>query len=98
MRKAERSAALAAKQPLHLCDMDCLQIFSGHHILDTAVREISPAAVAHISSASARVREAYELVSDMTAQGIQTCVSEKQGVFYTIGHASFPQKKLNLLP
>lgn len=52
-----------------------------HHILDTAVREISPAAVAHISSASARVREAYELVSDMTAQGIQTCVSEKQGVF-----------------
>ncbi|MDE7183225.1 MAG: tRNA lysidine(34) synthetase TilS [Lachnospiraceae bacterium] len=52
-----------------------------HHILDTAVREISPAAVAHISSASERMREAYELIADMTEQGIRTCVRERQGVF-----------------
>ena len=52
-----------------------------HHILDTAVREISPAAVQHIDSASERVREAYELIADMTALGIQACVSKRQGVF-----------------
>lgn len=52
-----------------------------HHILDTAVREISPAAVAHIDSAGKRVREAYELIADMTEQGVQTCVSKGQGVF-----------------
>ncbi len=52
-----------------------------HHILDTAVREISPAAVAHISSACERVSEAYELIADLAEQGFQTCVRERQGVF-----------------
>ena len=45
------------------------------------MREISPAAVQHIDSASERVREAYELIADMTALGIQACVSKRQGVF-----------------
>ncbi|MDE7274606.1 MAG: tRNA lysidine(34) synthetase TilS [Lachnospiraceae bacterium] len=45
-----------------------------HHILDTAVREISPAAVRHISDACDRVNEAYTLVADITKQGFEACV------------------------
>lgn len=46
-----------------------------HHILDTAVREISPAAVSHISDACERVSEAYDLIADMTRQGFDACVT-----------------------
>ena len=46
-----------------------------HHILDTAVREVSPAAVSHISDACERVNEAYELIADITKQGFETCVT-----------------------
>ncbi len=46
-----------------------------HHILDTAVREISPAAVSHISDACERVKEAYDLIADITDQGVQSCVT-----------------------
>lgn len=45
-----------------------------HHILDTAVREISPAAVNHISNACKRVSEAYDLIEDITRQGFEACV------------------------
>lgn len=46
-----------------------------HHILDTAVQKISPAAVAHISETCERVGEAYELISDLTRQGFCACVT-----------------------
>jgi len=45
-----------------------------HHILDTAVQEISPAAVDHISDACGRIQEAYELIADLTKQGFEACV------------------------
>ena len=45
-----------------------------HHILDTAMRRISPAAVSHISDACERVREAYDLIADITKQGFEACV------------------------
>lgn len=45
-----------------------------HHILDTAVREISNAAVVHISEACGRISEAYSFVEDMTVQACEECV------------------------
>lgn len=44
-----------------------------HHILGTAVKDISPAAVAHIGSACERVREAYALIEDITADAYRAC-------------------------
>lgn len=49
-----------------------------HHILDTAVREVSPAAVGHISEACGRIREAYAFIEDMTRQAYDVCVSEAE--------------------
>lgn len=46
-----------------------------HHILDTAVREVSPAAVSHISDACERVREAYDLIAEITGQAVGDCVT-----------------------
>ncbi len=46
-----------------------------HHILDTAVRSISPASVSHISDACERVNEAYDLIADITKQGFETCIT-----------------------
>lgn len=45
-----------------------------HHILGTAVRDISPAAVNHISNACERVCEAYDLIEDIARQGYDACV------------------------
>ncbi len=53
-----------------------------HHILDTAVREISPAAVSHISDACERVNEAYSLIADLTGQGFDACVTVTQGAYH----------------
>ncbi len=53
-----------------------------HHILDTAVREISPASVSHISDACERVNEAYSLIEDLTRQGFDTCVTVTQGAYH----------------
>lgn len=46
-----------------------------HHILDTAVREVSPAAVRHIGDACERVGEAYDLIADLTRQAFRDCVA-----------------------
>ncbi|MDE6619621.1 MAG: tRNA lysidine(34) synthetase TilS [Lachnospiraceae bacterium] len=59
-----------------------------HHILDTAVREISPAAVSHISDACDRVNEAYALIADITKQGIESCVKVRTH-FYHIDREKF---------
>jgi len=53
-----------------------------HHILDTAVREISPASVSHISDACERVNEAYSLIADLTGQGFDACVKVTQGAYH----------------
>lgn len=45
-----------------------------HHILAAAVKEISPAAINHISNACGRVSEAYDLIEDITRQGYHACV------------------------
>ena len=45
-----------------------------HHILRTAVKDICPAAVNHISNACGRVSEAYDLIEDITRLGYDTCV------------------------
>mgnify|MGYP001127283707 FL=1 len=42
--------------------------------LAAAVKEISPAAINHISNACARVSEAYDLIEDITRQGYHACV------------------------
>lgn len=44
------------------------------HILDTAVKKISPAATKNIANACERVSEAYELIEDLTAEGYRACV------------------------
>ncbi len=49
------------------------------HILATAVKEISPAAVDHISNACRRVSDAYDLIEDITRQGCETCVRVTEG-------------------
>ncbi len=46
-----------------------------HHILDTAVNRISPAAVCHISDACERLNEACGLIADLTREGFETCVT-----------------------
>lgn len=53
-----------------------------HHILETAVREISPAAVNHISNACERVSEAYDLIENLTTQGYEVCVKVKKGIYH----------------
>ena len=53
-----------------------------HHILEPAVREISPAAVSHISEACERVNEAYSLISDLTRQGFDACVTVTSKAFH----------------
>lgn len=53
-----------------------------HHILDTAVREISAAAVSHISDACERVSEAYDLIADITRQGFDDCVAVEAESFH----------------
>lgn len=49
------------------------------HILETAVREVSPAAVEHIADACGRVREAYDLIEELTRQGCARCVRPLPG-------------------
>jgi len=44
-----------------------------HHILETAVREISPAAVAHIHDACGKINEAYSFIGDMTRIAYKEC-------------------------
>lgn len=44
-----------------------------HRILETAVREISPAAVAHIGDACERINEAYSFIGDMTRIAYKEC-------------------------
>jgi tRNA(Ile)-lysidine synthase len=47
-----------------------------HHILGKAVSDISPAAVGNIGRACERINEAYELISDMTNEAFDACVSK----------------------
>ncbi len=49
-----------------------------HHILDTAVREINPAAVSHISEACGKIGEAYALISDITQSAYAACVCAEE--------------------
>ena len=44
-----------------------------HHILDVAVREISPAAVTHIHEACEKINEAYSFIGDMTKIAYKEC-------------------------
>lgn len=44
-----------------------------HRILETAVREISPAAVTHINDACGRINEAYSFIGDMTRIAYKEC-------------------------
>ena len=53
-----------------------------HHILAWAEKEISPAVVNHISAASAKVRDAYELIEDFTRQAMKTCVCIRDDSYY----------------
>ena len=53
-----------------------------HHILEPAVREISPAAVSHISDACERVHEAYDLIADLTKQGFAACVTATSKTYH----------------
>ncbi len=53
-----------------------------HHILDTAVRRISPAAVSHISDACEQLEAAYGLIAEITRQGLETCVTAASGSFH----------------
>lgn len=53
-----------------------------HHILDTAVRKVSPAAVSHISDACVRVGEAYDLIADLTGQAVEGCVTVTAKTFH----------------
>ena len=59
-----------------------------HHILETAVKEISPAAVNHISNACERVSEAYDLIEDVTKQGYESCVKRTTSGYH-IDEAAF---------
>lgn len=49
-----------------------------HHILDTAVEMISPAAIAHISDACVKISGAYSFISDITADAYKRCVKEDE--------------------
>lgn len=52
-----------------------------HHILPVAEEEISQNTVAHISEACERIREAYELIEDMTMQACEACVrADEKGI------------------
>lgn len=44
------------------------------HILETAVKDISPASINHISDACERVREAYDMIEELARNGYDTCV------------------------
>lgn len=44
-----------------------------HHILETAVCEISPSAVTHIGDACERINEAYSFIGDMTKIAYKEC-------------------------
>ncbi len=59
-----------------------------HHILDTAVRRISPAAVSHVSDACGRLNEAYDLIADLTSQAFEACVTVTSKTFH-IDRAKF---------
>ena len=68
-----------------------------HHILDMAKQEISNAAIGHISEACERINEAYDLISELTKEGYEKCVSTKiiKGKFkrYYINKNEFEQLK-----
>lgn len=53
-----------------------------HHILETAVEEINPAAVSHIYKTCIEMEEAHSLIDDMAGSAYAVCVSpiEKSGV------------------
>ena len=46
-----------------------------HHILDTAVKDISSMSVSHISEACERINEAYELIQTLIEDGYNRCVT-----------------------
>jgi tRNA(Ile)-lysidine synthase len=50
-----------------------------HHILDTAVNEISAGAVNNINNACIRISEAYDLIWDMTDKAFCECVTIQNG-------------------
>ncbi len=68
-----------------------------HHILDMAKQEISNAAIGHISEACERINEVYDLISELTKEGYEKCVSTKiiKGKFkrYYINKNEFEQLK-----
>jgi tRNA(Ile)-lysidine synthase len=47
-----------------------------HHILERAVTDINSSAVENIGKACDRINEAYELISDMTAEAFEICVTK----------------------
>lgn len=62
-----------------------------HHILDAAVREISPAAVGHISDACAQIHGAFQLIEELTIQGAASCVATDERGRYHIEEEPFLQ-------
>lgn len=49
-----------------------------HHILDMAVKEVSPAAVRHINDACVKISGAYSLISDIAADAYKSCATEDE--------------------
>lgn len=45
-----------------------------HHILQTACDEVSQGAVSHVKEACDKINDAYELITDLTKQGYDSCV------------------------
>lgn len=61
-----------------------------HHILETAQKKINAASLDHIYNVCGQIKDAYELIADLTRQGIDACVSVDREVFY-IDKESFLQ-------
>lgn len=53
-----------------------------HHILETAVQEVSPLAVRHIASACDRIREAYDLIEDIMQQAFHKSVHVVENAYH----------------
>ena len=53
-----------------------------HHILDTAEKKINTAAADHIYDACGRINDAYELIADLTKQGVAACVKVDKETFH----------------
>lgn len=57
-----------------------------HHILETAVQEVSPLAVSHIANACDRVKEAYSLIEDITQQAFHESVHIAENTYHNAYH------------